>query len=111
HSTEVALVAFKDVRSGENWRAVTPLSDAKAQLPIAIRLSGTRYCSMETHKGYRRSPARQLYALRNFRNNSNFCVCVALPRHQEDIFLVAGIERQRDRHSRENHRVIERNKH
>ena len=55
------------------------------------------------------SASRQLDALGHFRDHSNLCVRVAVPRHQEDMLVVAGIERQRDWHSRENDSVVQRN--
>ena len=64
---------------------------------------------MQTHERHRKSPARQLDAFRYFRNDSDLCVFVAVPRHQEDVFVAAGVQCQRYGHSRENHRVIQRN--
>ena len=76
---------------------------------VRIGLSRAGHSAMQTHERHRKSTSRQLNAFRHFRDDSNLCVFVAVPRHQEDVFVAAGIERQRDGHSRENDRIIQRN--
>ena len=104
-----AILAFQFVRYRRRRNDVRTFFDIDAEPAIRLRLSRTGHSSMETLKRHRISTSRQLDAFRHFRDHSNLGVGVAVPRHQENLFVVAGIERQRDRHPRENHRVIQRN--
>src|SRR6266513_2748596 len=48
-------------------------------------------------------------ALSHFGHDADFRVSIAVARHQEDVLVASGIQCQRDGHSRENNRVVQRN--
>ena len=103
------ILAFQFARDRRRRNDVRTFLDIHSETAIRIGLSCAGYSSMETHERDGKSTSRQLDAFRHFRDHSDLCVLVAVPRHQENMLVVAGIERQRDWHSRENHRVIQRN--
>ena len=64
---------------------------------------------MKTHERHSKSTSGQLDTFCDFRDDSYLGVHVAAARHQENILVAAGVQRQRDGHSRENHRIVQRN--
>ncbi len=64
---------------------------------------------MKTHERHRKSTFWQLDTFCNFRDDSYLGVRVAAARHEENVLVGAGVQRQRDGHSRENHRIVQRN--
>src|SRR6266704_5743228 len=103
------ILAFQFADLSRRRNDVRPFLDIYSEAAVRVSLSRTGYSSMETIERDGKSTSWEVDAFGHFRNNSDLCVRVAVPRHQENMLVSAGIERQRDGHPGENHRVIQSN--
>ena len=64
---------------------------------------------METHQRHREPAAREPHALGHVRDDPDSCVGLFVAGHQEHALVGADVDRQRHRHAREHHRIVQRN--
>ena len=103
------ILAFQLADLSRRRNDVRTFLDIYSEAAVRVSLSRTGYSSMETIERDGKSTSWKVDAFGHFRNYSNLCVCVAVPRHQENMLVSAGVQRQCDGHPGENHRVIQRN--
>ena len=64
---------------------------------------------MERHQRHGTPVAGKSHALRYFCDNANSRVFVVVPGNEEHLVVAPHVHRQRDRHARKHHRVVQRN--
>jgi hypothetical protein len=84
------------------------LLDMRAKLTIRPRLRGAHHRSVECRQCDGLGSAGHLHSLHDLGDDADFRVVIAVTRHEQDLRLLAESQGQRDVHTRENDRVVQR---
>ena len=62
---------------------------------------------MQPRQRHREAAAGQPHALGHLGDDADLRVRIVVPGHEQHAIVAADVDRQRDRHAREDHRVVE----
>ena len=89
---------------------VGALVDLDEQAAVGQRLRGAGDAAVQPLQRDRAAAAGQPDAVGDLGDRADACEVLLVPRHEQHAILIAGVDRQRERHAREDDDVVERDK-
>jgi hypothetical protein len=86
------------------------LLDLHVQPAVGRGVGGAGDRTVESLKGDRASAPGEADAIHDLGDGANVGKFVFVSGNEQDSFLLAGVDRERERHARESHDVVERDK-